>query len=103
MDGRKTCRTRWPRVKEVTLPANFCTSSIPDQSTAMRPTGPWPATPFQAASHLPLLALPSVASFAALPLLYENYQGVPPPDNLTPLLLLLLAKRVTIYGEVVEW
>ena len=57
----------------------------------------WPLSPQQAALQLPLLALPSTASYATLPLLYEHYRAAVPPDNLVPLLGLLLAKRVTLY------
>lgn len=60
--------------------------------------GAWPLSPLQAASHLPLLALPSAASYATLPLLYEQYRVALPADKLGPLLGLLLAKRLTLYG-----
>lgn len=59
---------------------------------------PWPATPLQAAQHIPLLAAPSVASYATLPLLYETYQAAAPPDKLGPFLALLLTKRLTLYA-----
>ena len=58
----------------------------------------WPLSPLQTAAHLPLLALPSAASCTILPHLYESYQPAAPADNLGPLLLLLLAKRVTLYA-----
>ena len=58
----------------------------------------WPLSPLQTAAHLPLLALPSAASCTILPHLYESYQAAAPADNLGPLLLLLLAKRVTLYA-----
>ena len=59
---------------------------------------PWPRTPLECATQLPLLALPSVAATGTLPGLYQAYQSADPAGNLTPLLLLLLSKRVVLYA-----
>ena len=58
----------------------------------------WPSTPLTALTHLPLLALPSAASYATLPILYDTYKAAAPADNLVPFLGLLLAKRITLYA-----
>ena len=58
----------------------------------------WPSTPLQAVQHLPLLAAPSAASYAALPILYDTWQAAAPADKLGPFLALLLTKRLTLYA-----
>ena len=58
----------------------------------------WPSTPLQAVQHLPLLAAPSAASYAALPILYDTWQAAAPADKLGPFLVLLLTKRLTLYA-----
>ena len=83
-------------------PSSPASSPPPPPSTPSSPPPPsasaWPTTPLDTLSHLPLLALPSAISFAALPLLYSSYQAAAPADNLVPLLSLLLAKRLTLYA-----
>jgi hypothetical protein len=73
------------------------------QSGSARASAPamraaWPSTPLQAVQHLPLLAAPSAASYAALPILYETWQAAAPADKLGPFLALLLTKRLTLYA-----
>lgn len=58
---------------------------------------PWPTSAVDAALHLPLLALPSVAGAAGLPVLAESVR-VAPPTDLSALLALLLGKRATLYA-----
>ena len=60
----------------------------------------WPGTPFQAVQHLPLLAAPSLASYAALPVLYATWQAAAPntQDKLGTFVALLLTKRLTLYA-----
>ena len=58
----------------------------------------WPSTSSQALTQLPILAAPSVVAASTLPALYENYRAAPPNDNLGLFLVLLLAKRLTLYS-----
>ena len=58
----------------------------------------WPGTPLQAIQHLPLLALPSVASYYALPMLYDTWQAAAlnSQEKLGTFIALLLTKRLTL-------
>ena len=60
----------------------------------------WPGTPLQAVQHLPLLALPSVASYYALPMLYDTWQAAAlnSQEKLGTFVALLLTKRLTLYA-----
>ena len=60
------------------------------------PTVGFPATPADVALHLPLLALPSAAASATLPMLYDAFQQESSVGG--ALLALLLAKRATLYA-----
>ena len=60
----------------------------------------WPGTPLQAVQHLPLLALPSALSYAALPMLYDTWQAAAlnSQEKLGTFVALLLTKRLTLYA-----
>ena len=70
----------------------------PGRASAPAMRAAWPSTPLQAVQHLPLLAAPSAASYAALPILYDTWQAAAPADKLGPFLALLLTKRLTLYA-----
>jgi len=59
-------------------------------------TARFPATPLQAVTTLPLLAVPSLIASAELPELYGNYKAS--GDSLALFFALLLAKRLTLYA-----
>ena len=80
-------------------------SRDPTRSLGMLvPLAPFPSTPAAAAAHLSALALPSVGGAALLPVLAAKFEAAAATfpsgslDVLTPLLALLLGKRIVLYA-----
>ena len=79
------------------LAADEATGKEDDDATAAVRVA-WPGTPLQAVQHLPLLALPSALSYAALPMLYDTWQAAAlnSQEKLGTFVALLLTKRLTL-------
>ena len=83
----------------------WLSSRDPTRSLGMLvPLAPFPSTPAAAAAHLSALALPSVGGAALLPVLAAKFEAAAATfpsgslDVLTPLLALLLGKRIVLYA-----